>query len=126
MATGKRYSLNLDKEPGASSYNVFVNTRFDAGDGKTGITSLGLAVDKLAETIRSYKVGKSGFVYLVRPNGTLIMHRDTALADGKHNMKDLPGFSDKLTASCSGDRYASAAIPRRTASGWWRRRSCRS
>jgi methyl-accepting chemotaxis protein len=102
MATGKPYTLNLDKEPGASTYSVFVNVRFDAGDGKTGITSVGLAVDKLAETIRSYKVGKSGFVYLVRPNGTLIMHRDTALADGKHNMKDLPGFSDKLSGKLLG------------------------
>ncbi|SHM38028.1 methyl-accepting chemotaxis protein [Duganella sacchari] len=110
MASGKRYSLNLDKEPGASSYNVFINTRFDAGDGKTGITSLGLAVDKLAETIRSYKVGKSGFVYLARPNGMLIVHRDSALADGKHFMKDLPGFSDKLSGELlKGERYASAA-----------------
>lgn len=100
LATGKRYTLNLDKEKGCDTCSVFVNVRFDAGDGKIGPTSVGLAVDKLAETIRSYQVGKSGFVDLVRPNGTLIIHRDTALADGKHNMQDLPGFSAELTGKC--------------------------
>ncbi|MHA4867090.1 methyl-accepting chemotaxis protein [Duganella sp. PWIR1] len=108
LASGKPYTLNLDKEKGYETYSVFVNVRFDAGDGKTGTSSLGLAVDKLAETIRSYKVGKSGFVYLVRPNGVLIIHRDTALADGKHNMKDLPGFNAELTGKLlGGERYAS-------------------
>jgi methyl-accepting chemotaxis protein len=108
LATGKPYTLNLDKEKGYDTYSVFVNVRFDAGDGKIGTTSVGLAVDKLAQTIRSYKVGKSGFVYLVRPNGTLIIHRDTALADGKHNMKDLPGFSAGLTGKLLGsEQYSS-------------------
>jgi methyl-accepting chemotaxis protein len=108
LASGKPYTLNLDKEKGYDTYSVFVNVRFDAGDGKIGTSSLGLAVDKLAETIRSYKVGKSGFVYLVRPNGVLIIHRDTALADGKHNMKDLPGFNAELTGKLlGGERYAS-------------------
>jgi methyl-accepting chemotaxis protein len=108
LATGTPYTLNLDKEKGYDTYSVFVNVRFDAGDGKIGTTSVGLAVDKLAQTVRSYKVGKSGFVYLVRPNGTLIIHRDTALADGKHNMKDLPGFSAELTGKLLGsEQYAS-------------------
>ncbi|MES2347589.1 MAG: methyl-accepting chemotaxis protein [Pseudomonadota bacterium] len=110
LAGGKPYSLNLDKEPGATAYNVFINTRFDAGDGKIGVASLGLAVNKLAETIRTYKVGASGFVYLVRPNGMLIVHRDAALADGQHFMKDLPGFNAELsTKLLAGERYANAS-----------------
>jgi len=110
LASGKPYSLNLDKEPGATTYNVFINTRFDTGDGKIGVASLGLSVNKLAENIRSYKVGESGFVYLVRPNGMLIVHRETALADGQHFMKDLPGFNAELsTKLLGGQNYASAS-----------------
>ncbi|MBA5607433.1 HAMP domain-containing protein [Duganella sp. FT3S] len=102
LASGKPYSLNLDKEPGATTYNVFINTRFDAGDGMIGVASLGLSVDKLAETIRNYKIGESGFVYLVRPNGMLTVHRDPQLADSKHFMKDLPGFSEDLSGKLLG------------------------
>jgi methyl-accepting chemotaxis protein len=110
LDSGKAYSLNLDKEPGATTYNVFINTRFDAGDGKLGVASLGLAVNKLAETIRSYKIGASGFVYLVRPNGMLIVHREAALADGKHFMKDLPGLDADVSGKLlGGERYASAS-----------------
>jgi len=109
LAGGKPYSLNLDKEPGATTYNVFINTRFDAGDGKVGVASLGLAVNQLAETIRTYRIGVSGYVYLVRPNGMLIVHRDAALADGRHYLKDLPGFDAQLGGQLlGGQRYASA------------------
>jgi methyl-accepting chemotaxis protein len=41
LATGKPYTLNLDKEKGYDTYSVFVNVRFDAGDGKIGTTSVG-------------------------------------------------------------------------------------
>ncbi|WP_375539615.1 methyl-accepting chemotaxis protein [Rugamonas fusca] len=102
LSSGKTYSLNLDKEPGSTNYNVFINTRFDTGDGKIGVASLGLSVDKLADTVRNYKIGASGFVYLVRPDGMLIVHRDPRLADSKHYMKDLPGFSEELTGKVLG------------------------
>jgi len=109
LDSGKPYTLDLDKDVGASTYMLFINTRFDAGGGKVGAAGLGLSVDKLADTIRSYKVGASGSVFLVRANGMLLMHRDAALADGKHFMKDLPGLSDALTAQLlNGSRYASA------------------
>ena len=109
MASGKAYSLNLDREPGQANFMIFINTRFDAGDGKTGVASLGLAVDQLADTIRNYKVGTSGYVYLVRPNGMLMVHRDSKLADGQHFMKDLPGFDEALsTKLLSGEKFATA------------------
>ncbi|MBA5686188.1 methyl-accepting chemotaxis protein [Rugamonas apoptosis] len=110
LASGKPYTLNLDKEQGSTTYNVFINTRFDAGDGKIGVGSLGLSVDKLAETIRNDKIGASGFVYLVRPNGMLLVHRDPQLADSKHFMKDLPGFGEELSGKLLGGQpFATAS-----------------
>ena len=104
LAGGKPYELNIDKEPGAAAYMMFINVRFDAGNGKVGSAGLGLLVDKLAETIRGYHIGKSGFVYLVRANGTLLIHRDPALVDGKHFLKDLPGFDETLSAKLLGGK----------------------
>src|SRR5471032_1343598 len=43
LASGKPYTLDLDKEPGATRYMLFINARFDAGDGKTGAAGVGLA-----------------------------------------------------------------------------------
>jgi methyl-accepting chemotaxis protein len=109
LDSGKAYTLDLDKDVGASSYMLFINTRFDAGNGKVGAAGLGLSVDKLAENIRSYRVGVSGTVYLVRANGMLLIHRDAALADGKHFMKDLPGLNAELTGKLlNGARFTSA------------------
>jgi methyl-accepting chemotaxis protein len=96
MASSKPYTLDIDKDKGADSYMLFINARFDAGNGKAGYTGIGLSVSKLADTIKNYKVGNSGFVYLTRANGTLMIHRDAALVEARSNLSKLPGFSEEL------------------------------
>ena len=108
LGSGKPYTLDIDKDVSASKYMLFINTRFDAG-GKIGVTGLGLPVDALADAIKAYKVGESGSVYLVRADGTILIHRDPALIDGKHSLKNLAGFTPELTAKLlHGDKFASA------------------
>jgi len=97
LASGKPYTLNIDEDNDLKSFMLFVDARADAGNGKLAVTGLGLPVDGLAETIRNYKIGKSGYVFLVRDNGSIMMHPDTALVDGKHYLKDLPGFDEQLS-----------------------------
>jgi methyl-accepting chemotaxis protein len=107
LNSGKPYTLDLDKDVSADSYMLFINTRVQTANGKLGVAGLGLSVNSLAQTIRAYKLGKSGFVYLVRANGTLVVHRDTALADGKHLLKDVPGFTPELSKTLlSGEKFA--------------------
>ncbi|AKU21571.1 methyl-accepting chemotaxis protein [Massilia sp. NR 4-1] len=110
VASGIPYRLDLDKDISANSYMLFINTRVQTASGKLGVAGLGLSVDALADTVRSYKLGKSGFVYLVRANGVILIHRETALADGKHFLKDLPGFSAELSSKLlGGQKYAHAS-----------------
>jgi methyl-accepting chemotaxis protein len=97
LAGGKPYTLDLDKDVGSSEFMLFINVRAEAGPGKLAVAGLGLSLTAMADTIRAYKIGKSGFVSLVRANGGLLVHRDPALADGKHFLKDLPGFSAALS-----------------------------
>ncbi len=99
LAGSKPYGLDIDKDAGSNAYMMFINTRFDAGNGKVGIAGLGLSVDQLASAIRGYKIGKTGSVALVRANGTLLVHTDPALVDGKHLLKDLPGFTPELSTT---------------------------
>lgn len=109
LASSKPYTLDIDKDAGSNAYMLFINTRLDA-QGKLGVAGLGLSVDALANTIRSYHVGSSGFVYLVRANGTLLIHKDPALVDGKHFLKDLPGFNQELSGKLlNGEKFVSAS-----------------
>ena len=108
LAEGKPYTLVLNKE-GASDIMLFINVRAEAGPGKLGVAGVGLSVAALADTIRAYKVGQTGFVSLVAANGTVLVHRDAALADGKHFLKDLPGYSEQLSKTLlNGERFAHA------------------
>ena len=99
LAGGKPYTLDLDKDAGADSYMLFINVRAESGAGRVGVAGLGLSVDALAKAVRAYQVGRSGQVFLVRPDGSYLIHRDPSFADGKHFLKDQAGFGAELSAS---------------------------
>jgi methyl-accepting chemotaxis protein len=99
LASGKPYSMRLGQNISHDGTTLYINARFDAGAGKAGkagVAGIGLSVDAMADAVRAYKIGESGFVYLVRDDGNILVHRDTKLADGAHDIKDLPGFGDGL------------------------------
>ncbi|MBW3510171.1 MULTISPECIES: methyl-accepting chemotaxis protein [Janthinobacterium] len=109
LAGDKAYTLDIDKAENSSDLMLYLNARGQTAGGKQIAAGLGLSINALADTIRSYKIGQTGHVYLARANGVLLVHRDTALADGKHALKDLPGFSDTLSQSLlTGKKYAYA------------------
>ena len=110
----KQYAINLDRDPASGSFMLFLNARGQTAGGKAVIAGMGLSVNAMADTIRSYKVGQTGHVYLVRADGNLLIHRNPALADGKHQLKDLPGFNEALSKTLlTGNKYtyASYAAP---------------
>ena len=105
----KQHTINLDRDPASGSFMLFLNARGQTAGGKAVIAGMGLSVDAMADTIRSYKIGQTCHVYLVRADGSFLIHRDPALADGKHQLKELPGFSDTLSKSLlTGKKYAYA------------------
>ena len=92
LTSGRPYTLDLDRDKSSNEYMLFINARFDAGPGHAGLAGLGLSVNTMADRIRGYRIGETGSVMLVRPNGTIVVHRDATLADGRHALADLPGF----------------------------------
>jgi methyl-accepting chemotaxis protein len=102
LATNRPYDLNMNPDAKTGQLKLFINARVDVGAGRTAVTGIGLAIDALGAAVRAYKVGKSGYVYLVREDGTILVHRDAKLADGAHNIKDLPGFTPQLAAGLLG------------------------
>jgi methyl-accepting chemotaxis protein len=102
LDSGVPYRLDLDKNPGSDVYMLFINTRVQTPGGKLAIAGLGLSADALANSIRNYRLGTSGFVYLVNNEGTILIHRDKSLIDGHHKLGGQPGFTPELAASLLG------------------------
>ncbi|TQK10797.1 methyl-accepting chemotaxis protein [Herbaspirillum sp. SJZ107] len=102
LGGGRPYELNMNPDPKTGELKLFINTRADAGAGKLAVTGIGLSIEALGQAVRAYKVGASGHVYLVREDGTILLHRDAARADGKHKLQDQPGFTSALAAQLLG------------------------
>ncbi|MFC5480910.1 methyl-accepting chemotaxis protein [Massilia suwonensis] len=98
LASGRSHELNLDPDAKTGEMMLYINARVEAGDGKLAAAGLGLSVKAMADAVRAYTIGKSGHVYLARPNGSIVLHRDPKLADGEHNVKDLPGYTAAVIA----------------------------
>ncbi|RZJ07211.1 MAG: methyl-accepting chemotaxis protein, partial [Rubrivivax sp.] len=109
MASGKPYSLDVARDNGSGGYMLFINVRAQTPDGKLGAAGLGLAINELARAIGSYKIAGSGFAFLVRADGSVMIHADAALADGRHFLKDLPGLTEATARGLLGGQAFSHA-----------------
>jgi len=96
------YQLDIDKDVSADTYMLFINTRSQTPGGKQAVAGLGLSVNALAEAVRNYKLGQSGYVFLVRANGTVLIHRDPKMVDGKHQLADMQGMTPALAKRLMG------------------------
>ena len=110
LASGMPYTLDIDKDASADSYMLFINTRVETAAGRQAVAGVGLGVDALAQAVRNYKLGESGYVYLVRANGKMLIHRDPKLVDGKHQLQDMPGLSATVVKQLlNGQAFAHAS-----------------
>lgn len=98
------YALNLDLDVAAQNYMMFINVRVDGPVGQRAVTGLALSVDAVAQSIAQYKIADSGVIYLVRANGSILMHQDKALIDGKHHLKDMPGLDATMASQLLGQQ----------------------
>ncbi|QOY96600.1 HAMP domain-containing protein [Massilia sp. UMI-21] len=110
LAGGRRVELNLDPDPKTGVMKMYVNTRVELGDGQLAAAGLGMAVQGLADAVRAHRIGKTGHVFLARPNGSIILHRDPALADGEHRLQDLAGYSPALLKQLFGKTAFAHAV----------------
>ncbi|WP_175746147.1 methyl-accepting chemotaxis protein [Burkholderia ambifaria] len=107
LASGKAFDVNMDREVTLGGYMMFINSRVELDGTPIGAASMSLSVDALAKGIAAYRIGDTGFAYLVRPDGAIMMHRDTSLIDGKHFMKDEAGLpGDAASTLLAGKPYA--------------------
>jgi methyl-accepting chemotaxis protein len=111
LSSNVAYRLDIDKDASAANYMLFINNRVQTAGGRLAVAGIGLAVNDLANAVRSYRLGETGTVSLVRPTGLLLIDRDPKLADGQHRLQDEPGFSADLVKSLlGGQAFAHVAV----------------
>ncbi|MXN77401.1 HAMP domain-containing protein [Burkholderia sp. 4701] len=107
LASGKPFEVNMDRDVTAGGYMMFINARVESGGKPLGASGMSLSVDALARGIAAYRLGETGFAYLVRPDGAIMMHRDTSLIDGKHFLTEQAGLPrDAAGVLLAGKPYA--------------------
>ena len=94
---GQPQEMVIDKDVSAASYMLFINVRAQTAGGKLAVAGLGLSVNALAQAVQNYKLGQSGYVYLVRADGNILIHRDPKMVDGKHQLQQQPGMTPELS-----------------------------
>lgn len=94
VRTANPFELNLDSNPLSQSLLMFVNARSQATQQQMPLVVAGggMGMEQLAELIRANKVGNSGSVMLVRPDGLVDVHPDAAQA-GRLNLRNDAGFA---------------------------------
>ena len=110
LSAGKQLSLDLDVDKSNNVPNLFINVVFKTEDGKRGITGLGLSVSSLTSLIQNYRIAQTGHVFLVRPDGTVLLHSDAAVTSQHPKVSQMPGWSeDALQPLLKGQAQASSA-----------------
>ncbi|WP_231489700.1 methyl-accepting chemotaxis protein [Billgrantia saliphila] len=104
---GDAYQLNVDDEGG--QVQVFINHVVEAGGERVGVAGVGYSLDAMAETIRNYRLGQSGSVFLANRDGTISIHPEGAERVGEP-IDALPGWDTISTTllNAQGYRYGVA------------------
>ena len=115
LARGARpFELHLDHESFSGFDSLmFINYRGDAQALATALPQVlaGIGIDRqpLAQLIRAHKIGGSGFLMLVGPDGLVEAHPDPAQS-GRLNLHDQPAFAPLLAGDWQLARGHDAAI----------------
>jgi len=88
---GVDYQLDIDDDGG--ELQVFINYVIEAQGKRIGIAGVGYTLETLAETIRDYRLGEGGTVFLANRDGTISIHPEGAERVGEP-LAALPGWED--------------------------------
>ncbi|MGQ4878310.1 methyl-accepting chemotaxis protein [Billgrantia sp. LNSP4103-1] len=99
---GDIYQLNVDDEAG--QVQVFINHIIEADGERVGIAGVGYSLEDRADTIRNYRLGESGSIFLASRDGTISIHPDGAARIGQP-IEALPGWENIAPELLSGEGY---------------------
>jgi methyl-accepting chemotaxis protein len=101
-------SFDIDKNTGLAA--VFINYAINIDGERKAIAGIGRSLEAMTDLIKSYKVGNSGFVYLVDNNGVIKLHPDVELMGKKINLSAIKNNKiNKIEEK--GEKYLLSSTP---------------
>lgn len=101
-AGGEAYQLNIDDEGG--QVQVFINHLIEVDGQRVGVAGVGYSLDAMVETIRDYRLGQSGGVFLAGRDGHISIHPE-GMAWAGEPVAALPGMADIAARLLEGEGY---------------------
>lgn len=97
IASGQTYEFNLDVDKHTGKTMLFINYRMETSEKKLlGIAGIGLKLDQLSDTVKAYKLGETGQVFLTNAEGLLQMHRNPKLLTKATHLHELAGLNKTI------------------------------
>ncbi len=89
------YDLDVDTdEATAGTITIFINHRLQDRSGRLlGVTGVGLKMESVGETLRSYQDKYGHLIYMIDSAGVIQIHPDINLVENK-TIRDIPGIGE--------------------------------
>jgi methyl-accepting chemotaxis protein len=74
LASDKSFDLSLDIDKNSQQVVVFINYAVEINGIRTAVAGIGRSLDSMTSLVKNHRIGKSGVVYLVSSDGTIMLH----------------------------------------------------
>ena len=74
LSSDKPFDLSIDVDENSQQAAVFINYAVEVDGVRTAVAGIGRSLDSMTNLVKNHRIGKSGVVYLVSDNGTIMLH----------------------------------------------------
>ncbi|MDU0111911.1 methyl-accepting chemotaxis protein [Psychrosphaera aquimarina] len=109
LNSNKQFDLSVDIDKNLGRAAVFINYAISVNNRVVAIGGVGRSLDAMTQLIKSYRIAKTGIVYLVDEQGTIVLHPDQTLIGNKI---DLAATKSKVlnTVEIENENYIRSSI----------------
>ena len=77
MRSGQQYELSLDIDEASQIPTLFINYLMKVDGSPSAVAGVGLSLENMSQSIRQYRIGEQGHIFLADAKGVIKLHPDT-------------------------------------------------
>ena len=77
MSSGQQYELSLDIDEASKIPTLFINYLMKVDGVPSAVAGVGLSLENMSQSIRQYRLGEQGLIFLADEKGVIKLHPDT-------------------------------------------------